>query len=73
MRLSVISANLAAMAGMERAQGDRWNSSRDPVREREHREHKRDDATVLEHLLRGIEPRPGRGSTNGDFPTARSR
>ena len=61
------------MAGMDRAQGDRWNVDRDAVREREQREHKRDDGSVLERLLRGIEPRRGRDGGSGPFQTDRSR
>ena len=61
------------MAGMERAQGDRWNVDRDAVRDREQREHKRDDGSVLERLLRGIEPRRGRDGESRPFQTDRSR
>ncbi len=58
---------------MERAQGDRWSIDRDAVREREQREHKRDDGSVLDRLLRGIEPRRGRDGASGPFQTDRSR
>ena len=61
------------MAAMERGQPDRWSVERDAVRERDQREHKRMDGSVLERLLRGVEPRRGRDSANGDFQTDLSR
>ena len=57
----------------DRAQGDSWNVDRDAVREREQREHKRDDGSVLDRLLRGIEPRRSRDGAGGHFQTDESR
>ena len=73
MRLQTSLGHGSRMAGSDRVQGYRWGVEREPVREREQREQKPDGGTVLERLLRGIEPRRGREGSNGDFQNDRSR
>ena len=73
MRLQRGVSDRLRMAGSERVQGYRWGVDREPVREREQREQKPDSGSVLDRLLRGIEPRRGRENSNGEFQTDRSR